>query len=346
MSKASELAELASSINVTPRGGEEGANTVAVDSFSVKKLTITDGRTGNGTFDGGNTAYPAIELLSSGMNSTTNKYTPSIKFGSTDAQFITQNPKFGAAIVAEATQNYTTDTTGGMALSFWTSPNSPGAETSLRERLTIESSGQVTVNNAGFLVWTNSQLLFTTTGQGQGARIGKWTDDNLYIENFDDADILFRNQAASAGEMMRMHGANGNVSVFNSLTIETDVYVERDLYFDSGYGSTAKAYGCRVWVNFNGVGTVSIFESGGITSITDIGVGIYQLNFSITMPDTNYAFSGTAAAVSGVSYASFISQMFPVTKTTNSLQIQAPRLNGATLQSPYDSPEIHCIVVR
>jgi hypothetical protein len=59
--------------------------------------------------------------------------------------------------------------------------------------------------------------------------------------------------------------------------------------FNSGYGSVATAYGCRAWVNFNGIGTVSIRGSGNISSITDNGTGSYTLNYSTAMPDTNYA---------------------------------------------------------
>ncbi len=60
--------------------------------------------------------------------------------------------------------------------------------------------------------------------------------------------------------------------------------------FNSGYGSTAIAYGCRAWVNFNGTGTVAIRAAGNVTSITDLGVGAYQVNFINAMPDVNYAF--------------------------------------------------------
>ena len=63
--------------------------------------------------------------------------------------------------------------------------------------------------------------------------------------------------------------------------------------FNSGYGSVAIAYGCRAWVNFNGVGTVSIRASGNVSTITDGGVGIYTVNFSNAMPDVNYATLGT-----------------------------------------------------
>jgi hypothetical protein len=60
-------------------------------------------------------------------------------------------------------------------------------------------------------------------------------------------------------------------------------------YFNSGYGSAAKAYGCRAWVNFNGTGTVAIRASGNVSSITDNGTGDYTVNFSTAMPDASYS---------------------------------------------------------
>lgn len=62
-----------------------------------------------------------------------------------------------------------------------------------------------------------------------------------------------------------------------------------DLQFNSGFGSVATAYGCRAWVNFNGTGTVSIRESGNVSSITDNGTGDYTINFTTAMPDANYS---------------------------------------------------------
>ena len=42
------------------------------------------------------------------------------------------------------------------------------------------------------------------------------------------------------------------------------------------------------WVNFNGTGTVAIRDSYNVSSITDIGTGIYDVNFSTSMADSNY----------------------------------------------------------
>ena len=59
--------------------------------------------------------------------------------------------------------------------------------------------------------------------------------------------------------------------------------------FNSGYGSVATAYGCRVWINYNASGTPAIRGSGNVTSITDHGIGEQTVNFTNALPDTNYA---------------------------------------------------------
>ena len=60
-----------------------------------------------------------------------------------------------------------------------------------------------------------------------------------------------------------------------------------NLQFDSGYGSTATAYGIRAWVDYNG-DTNTINASGNISSVTDNGTGNFTVNFSTAMPDTYY----------------------------------------------------------
>ena len=50
--------------------------------------------------------------------------------------------------------------------------------------------------------------------------------------------------------------------------------------FDSGFGSAGVAYGVRVFVNFNGTGTVAIRASGNVVRITDNSTGNYTVNFA------------------------------------------------------------------
>ena len=70
------------------------------------------------------------------------------------------------------------------------------------------------------------------------------------------------------------------------------------LYFNSGYGSVATAYGCRAWVSYNAT-TSTILSSGGVSSVTLNSAGKQTVNFSFTMPDTNYCITGSQAVNSG-----------------------------------------------
>ena len=44
----------------------------------------------------------------------------------------------------------------------------------------------------------------------------------------------------------------------------------------------------KAWVNFDGTGTVAIRESANVASITDRGTGLYTVNLTTAMSDTDY----------------------------------------------------------
>jgi hypothetical protein len=46
-------------------------------------------------------------------------------------------------------------------------------------------------------------------------------------------------------------------------------------------------------VNFDGTGVVAIRGSGNVSTITDLGVGSYSVNFTTAMPDVNYSAHAT-----------------------------------------------------
>jgi len=76
--------------------------------------------------------------------------------------------------------------------------------------------------------------------------------------------------------------------------------VSGNLSFNSGYGSSAVAYGCRAWVNFNGTtntgGFCTIRGSGNVTTVADNGTGDYTINFTTAMSDVNYSAVGNVTA--------------------------------------------------
>jgi len=54
----------------------------------------------------------------------------------------------------------------------------------------------------------------------------------------------------------------------------------------------------KVWINFNGSGTIATRDSFNVTSITDNGTGDYYVTIATDMSDSNYS-TTTAGRVSG-----------------------------------------------
>jgi hypothetical protein len=110
---------------------------------------------------------------------------------------------------------------------------------------------------------------------------------------------------AGAFEFKTGTGAGTTALTLSSAQVATfagAASVPGNLSFNSGYGSSAVAYGCRAWVNFNGQGTVAIRASGNVTSISDVGTGDYYVNYTTNMPDGNYSVVGTVSSSGGGVY--------------------------------------------
>jgi hypothetical protein len=103
---------------------------------------------------------------------------------------------------------------------------------------------------------------------------------------------------------------------------------------------SAPSYAARAWVNFDGTGSVSIRNSGNVSSITDNGLGVYTLNFSTAMPDTDYAVVGTARKPAD---ASFLMVGADVTWSTTQINLRTYSTNNAGLG---DCAYVHIGVFR
>ena len=101
-----------------------------------------------------------------------------------------------------------------------------------------------------------------------------------------------------------------------------------NLQMNSGFGSSATAYGVRAWVNFTGTGTVAILESGNVSSITDNGTGNYTINFTNNMTDKNYAVNAQQAASATSNGAGFVEILGFNNQTVSSVRIQVRTASG------------------
>jgi hypothetical protein len=115
-------------------------------------------------------------------------------------------------------------------------------------------------------------------------------------------------------------GASGDtITIPSGATTTLTDGVSGDFKMNSGFGSIATAYGVRAWVNFNGQGTIAINDSGNVSSLTDLGTGFYQINFTTAMPDINYAVCGMSKLLNdGASNASNFTTT-SIDRDTNSL---------------------------
>lgn len=95
----------------------------------------------------------------------------------------------------------------------------------------------------------------------------------------------------------------------------------------------------RAWVNFNGVGVVSIRASFNVSTITDNALGWYTVNFTNAMPDANYctvASISTPGAWSGGLNINAANTAAEVAPTTTAVSIATVQYNaGANLDAKY-----------
>ena len=127
-------------------------------------------------------------------------------------------------------------------------------------------------------------------------RIQTRTSTSAYVSN----DYLIDKDANGATdhiwrisnvEAMRID-SSGNLDMNGNDIIDVE-----DIRTSSG----TKVFFPRAWVNFNGQSTVSIRDSGNVSSITDLGTGDFRINFTNLYSNASFAASGSSANTVGSS---------------------------------------------
>ena len=91
------------------------------------------------------------------------------------------------------------------------------------------------------------------------------------------------------GELRIQTTDAGAIKFRTSNTERAGISSTGDFSFNSGYGSSATAYGVRAWVSTNGANGTTIVGSGNVSSVSRTGTGVLRVYFTNNMPDTNYA---------------------------------------------------------
>ena len=286
-------------------GVDEPQAKLHVKGNSDTKIRLENTNGGRTTFD---PDEAGIDLTANGMNNT-NKYTPSINFGSTDGDLTTTNPKFGAAINANSAQLYDADTTGGMDINFWTSPSSPGTDHGLVQRMTISSSG-----NVGIGV-TDPQAKLAVNGNitSNGVAVALTSDLTPKVAVYKAASGSTQNIDATTDTLLDISTASISDTNFSNtsgaITIsEAGVY---EIHCSVGITGTTTNYRYtgKLTCNLNGVGQAEVqggyirATSGSLNSFIDmthvLSVSANDVvTFAIKRISTT---SGDATTIDGIS---------------------------------------------
>jgi hypothetical protein len=129
--------------------------------------------------------------------------------------------------------------------------------------MTITSAENIGIGTA------SPQSLLHIKGNGIGFHIESATNSTsrtwgLNTETVAGGDLTFQYGTST--------GANPSVT---SLRLVND-------------GRGLSQFTAKAWANFNGTGTPAFRDSHNFSSITDSGTGVYRVNFTVAMANTNY----------------------------------------------------------
>ena len=99
----------------------------------------------------------------------------------------------------------------------------------------------------------------------------------------------------------------------------------------------------KVWINFDGTGTVSTRDSFNVSSLTDNGTGDYTISFTTAMANTNYAVATTQPAQHNFTQAILgVEQDHTNAFATGSIRVQSVKTGN---NSAVDR-DVQCVVIH
>ena len=146
-------------------------------------------------------------------------------------------------------------------------------------------------NGSGFIV---DNLTTNDSAKALSAAQGKVLQDNKLGKTENAASATKLQTARTIGGVDFDGSANINLPGVNATGNQNTIGNAATATKLATAVGSAPSFSARAWVNFNGTGVVAIRGEGNVSSITDLGVGVYKVNFTTPMPDTNYCAVGSS----------------------------------------------------
>lgn len=151
-----------------------------------------------------------------------------------------------------------------------------------------------------------NEITVTNSATGNAPEIsatGDDTDIDLKLTpkgsgNLNLDGLIFPNADGTTGQFLKTDGS-GNLSFDTVSGVADGSITMAKLSTSATEGDNVKQRVAKVWVNFNGTGTVAIRDDFNVSSITDSSTGEYLVNFTTALANNNFAFSICAGKAGG-----------------------------------------------
>lgn len=205
----------------------------------------------------------------------------------------------------------------------------------LRVKQTVSSAGSIIAGFQG------------NSGSSQELRVGNYYNSFQLHHASSYSGIYFSSAGYIAPTANAMgYLGDGTVDLGANSYAFGDCHLQDNLYTQEeetgGFTSPKPAYSCRAWATIQTTGTTTLLKGKGISSISDVGEGKTQLNFTNTMPDTNYCVTANSIIADNDNNDTTSVSTRKDSYTTTSIQVQVEDVDGHIC----DVPKLHVVVHR
>lgn len=152
-------------------------------------------------------------------------------------------------------------------------------------------TGRVPTSTLGSFVLPNANI--ADAGRPNGSLSVAFNIPRIRLNGTEHQFLTNILDATVSNKTLDSSNVGATAAVGNSSTkLATTAFVGAEIPNRLNAGGSAPMYACRAWVRFNGTGTITIVGSGNVSSITDLGVGTYRVNYTTAILDTGYTVEG------------------------------------------------------